>query len=773
MTNSEGNPVATYTQHDFNGRYNFQFTYFPTQDSLVITTPKATLNGDEQIASYGAGYAHPMADVKYADMSNAQIKDSWKLHSGKGTDKHVAENAVKIVVLNDAENHREVTIGYDEKIEATNPVPATTLNTRIYLLVSPLIKADITPGVYTIKYISDDQKVNNRYLVNNYLQYGQAMAIDKEEIQNVLHIPAAQWVITHENGSYLNSILNRETGWALVKAMDYGNVQQQYLYKTETENVYQNKFGDKFLLNNVTEKVNGDEYLGYFHATEADIETETNVYAFRYLNETEGLYITMNEDSTLRVSPVAEEGAEKAYLELEPLWYQDYGAAYVSEAAAKVATPLKRYLYRLRLVTDNKNENDNDKLYVYSTTEGKYKFFSATEDPAWEDKKYATFMLKEFNEVDTCYYALIDWNYNKKVSVDDYPSNLVVESLEAQADYGYGFGYLSESRSSVFALESKEVPLYRLLGVTNAEDGLNNIGTNNAKINITRETGRYLYENSINKVAGYESDSTGINYLGAQFTAADAAMFIDTAYVRANTTRPQYMLAVRPDFTPALVDCDVDPTHPKHEVAQVRANYLVSLSDSVSAYWNDKKMMDKFMYENRTYTRLAFVDAIHRGDSLIIMDSKFKDTEFAGNDTIDLSKNAFNEGAWQFRLTKNFDETAEFLIEGPNSGQFVRLVNGVAVLTWNVNDAERFNIASTDEKPVSNEGINAGEVSVIAGNGIVTIKGAAGKKVAISNILGQTFANTVLSSDNETIAAPAGVVVVAVEGEAAVKAIVK
>ena len=773
LTNSEGNPVATYTQHDFNGRYNFQFTYFPTQDSLVITTPKATLNEDHQIASYGAGYAHPMADVKYADMNNAQIKESWKLHSGKGTGNHVAENVVKIVVLNDADNHREVTVGYDEKVEATNPVPTTTLNTRIYLLVSPLIKADITPGVYTIKYISDDQKVNNRYLVNNYLQYGQAMAIDKEEIQNVLHIPAAQWVITHENGSYLNSILNRETGWALVKAMDYGNVQQQYLYKTETENVYQNKFGDKFLLNNVTEKVNGDEYLGYFHATEADIETEANVYAFRYLNETDGLYITMNEDSTLRVSPVAEEGAEKTYLELEPWGYQDYGAAYISEAAAKVATPLKRYLYRLRLVTDNKNENGQDKLYVYSTTEGKYKFFSATEDPAWQDKKFATFMLKEFNEVDTCYYALIDWNYDKKVSVDDYPSNLVVESLEAQADYGNGWGYLSESRSSVFALESKEAPLYRRLGVTNAEDGLNNMGTNNAKINVTREANRYLYENSINKVAGYDADPTGLNYLGAQFSSEDAALFIDTAYVRNNTIRPQYMLAVRPDSTPALIDCEVDPTHPKHEVAQVRANYLVSLADSVDAYWGNKKVLDKFMYENRTYTRLAFVDAIHRGDSLIIMDSKFKGAKLAGNDTIDLSKNAFNEGAWQFRLTKNFDETAEFLIEGPRYGQFVRLVNGVAVLTNNVNDAERFNIAKTDEKATANGEISASEVTVSTIDGAVVVKGAAGKNVIITNVLGQAIANTVLSSDEVTIAVPKGYVTVAVEGEAAVKAIVK
>ena len=53
------------------------------------------------------------------------------------------------------------------------------------------------------------------------------------------------------------------------------------------------------------------------------------------------------------------------------------------------------------------------------------------------------------------------------------------------------------------------------------------------------------------------------------------------------------------------------------------------------------------------------------------------------------------------------------------------------------------------------------------------MKGATGKKVAISNVLGQTVANTVIASDEATIAAPAGVIVVAIEGEAAVKAIVK
>ena len=87
---------------------------------------------------------------------------------------------------------------------------------------------------------------------------------------------------------------------------------------------------------------------------------------------------------------------------------------------------------------------------------------------------------------------------------------------------------------------------------------------------------------------------------------------------------------------------------------------------------------------------------------------------------------------------------------------------------------EAYQIFSGDlHAPTANEGIATSEVKVIAGEGNVTIAGAAGKKVVISNILGQVVANTVISSDNAVIAAPAGVVVVAVEGEAAVKAIVK
>ncbi|WP_199715798.1 DUF6383 domain-containing protein, partial [Parabacteroides sp. TM07-1AC] len=57
--------------------------------------------------------------------------------------------------------------------------------------------------------------------------------------------------------------------------------------------------------------------------------------------------------------------------------------------------------------------------------------------------------------------------------------------------------------------------------------------------------------------------------------------------------------------------------------------------------------------------------------------------------------------------------------------------------------------------------------------GAVIVKGAEGKNVVITNVLGQTIANTVITSSEAQISAPAGIVVVAVEGEAAVKAIVK
>ena len=103
-----------------------------------------------------------------------------------------------------------------------------------------------------------------------------------------------------------------------------------------------------------------------------------------------------------------------------------------------------------------------------------------------------------------------------------------------------------------------------------------------------------------------------------------------------------------------------------------------------------------------------------------------------------------------------------------STSTFNEITGGDDALIFNVEQYEGDDDIATD-----NEEISTSEVTVIAGAGQITISGAAGKQVVVSNILGQVVANTVLTSDNATIAAPQGVVVVAVEGEEAVKAIVK
>ena len=180
------------------------------------------------------------------------------------------------------------------------------------------------------------------------------------------------------------------------------------------------------------------------------------------------------------------------------------------------------------------------------------------------------------------------------------------------------------------------------------------------------------------------------------------------------------------------------------------------------AYANDeiskKEYAELTADENLYYKsveRIKFVDAerLSGEDTLVIADEKY-----TGKDIED----------FKFKVTEN--EDGDYVLKA--NGNYVYVINGNLVYGTDAKEAEAFVIEVTSA-PTANEGIATSEVKVIAGEGNVTIAGAAGKKVVICNILGQVVANTVVSSDNATIAAPADVVVVAVEGEAAVKAIVK
>ena len=268
------------------------------------------------------------------------------------------------------------------------------------------------------------------------------------------------------------------------------------------------------------------------------------------------------------------------------------------------------------------------------------------------------------------------------------------------------------------------------------------------------------------------------------------AIFVDTAYVRNNTARPTYMLAVGVNKTDGTMECPFDPEHntdeylaqhPEgcpHAVAvpgSIAARYLVSYTDSVAAH--AKELDNKFYFKGTQMTKLGFVPAVHNVDTLTILSTE--DQYLVGQDMI------VTPVTFAFRIVNQ--ETQDFIIETgrlaneskPHAWNnwykvsYVKWHNGCPVLTNDIKEAEVFNVRETSNIPTANEEVAVSEVSVVAVDGAVVVKGAAGKAVAISNILGQTIANTVIASDNETIAVPAGIVVVAVEGEEAVKAIVK
>ena len=127
---------------------------------------------------------------------------------------------------------------------------------------------------------------------------------------------------------------------------------------------------------------------------------------------------------------------------------------------------------------------------------------------------------------------------------------------------------------------------------------------------------------------------------------------------------------------------------------------------------------------------------------------------------------------FKFNIFKANDGSDNYVVRCKENNQYLSNKNGFLILAPTQADALKVAVESVSS-PVANEAIEAASINVVAGYGQVTIEGAAGKKVTISNVLGQTIANTTITSDNASIAAPAGVVVVAVEGEAAVKAIVK
>ena len=412
------------------------------------------------------------------------------------------------------------------------------------------------------------------------------------------------------------------------------------------------------------------------------------------------------------------------------------------------------------------------------------------------------------------------WDYaDNRVSVDDNTLDLTIANIEDK--------WLDEIRVSAFEVAINDSPLYRRFnGAAPETYGDASNAPLNLKFYRYNNNAEYLFENYASDNA-YRDGITdkSISFLGVnnayqyeETATRSYTMFVDTAYVRYNTPMPQYLIGIRPEVVEGdTILCDASThqhatpeealacEHTQIKVGFTRAMYLFNAQDSIDN--GNYDYQGKAAYGAAGYTRLAFKDAVHAQDTLYILNpgvtteelqaSNLKDDKMFAR-KIALDNNKHKNVVFQFRLID--EDNNRFLIESeaeqngaavlnknlqnvsiaPMRGGWVKVQNGVPVIArfqdfneaiaqadvFDVNDEIKYDATANDEIAV--EG-----VSVVAGNGQVTIMGAAGKNVTITNILGKVIASQVIASDNATIAVPAGIVAVAVEGEAAVKAIVK
>jgi len=166
----------------------------------------------------------------------------------------------------------------------------------------------------------------------------------------------------------------------------------------------------------------------------------------------------------------------------------------------------------------------------------------------------------------------------------------------------------------------------------------------------------------------------------------------------------------------------------------------------------------KAIFRPATLAGLDTISTTVNGETVLVAEEEEEDVCLGGVDNFKFYIMKASESSYVIRP-----------ISAPN--YYLYNLNGKLGFTNQVEKALVVTLGEGDA--TANEDVEVATVKVVSGEGNVTITGAAGKKVVISNILGQVVANTVVSSDNATIAAPQGIVVVAVEGEEAVKAIVK
>ena len=192
--------------------------------------------------------------------------------------------------------------------------------------------------------------------------------------------------------------------------------------------------------------------------------------------------------------------------------------------------------------------------------------------------------------------------------------------------------------------------------------------------------------------------------------------------------------------------------------------FMFNPSDSVNYYVAEGSYDKKYQWDEEV-NKVIFKNATLSGAKNDTLSTEIKGVKTLVADKADNNKKV-QGGLDKFKYQIILAEDEDNLYWIRQNGAYLTSINGKLTFSnGTTTNAVKVYVEETSA-PTANESINAANNVVVAGvNGAVVVKGAEGKNVIVSTILGKVVANEVVSSDNATIVAPAGVVVVSVDGE--------
>ena len=528
----------------------------------------------------------------------------------------------------------------------------------------------------------------------------------------VTEVPTALWYLTETNNLANMWNTNSTRGGAIIRVID--DAKAIYSFGTDTVQLVKGP------------KVEDAQELAYKKVSKEDLVN--GALSFRLKSDLlENLYVTVKD-----------------------------GKLYV--AAGELASAYRFKVEEVELDEANSTvaESNGVKVYKYNVTDrlGKATLCSKNENGT------DYYLMGEPDVENSVYPVTLSFlstgveNEYKLVSYSEYTEEYGYYGSAISALAGSGMLYTASwcnTENTTFEFAKKDAPTYATL----------NIG----HVQITS------YTEDDNKMIASQKDGFAVLKAEGQsilksdvYTHDSLTLWLDTACLTFEETMPLYYLS----------------TNAFAEEGVKTRNYLMNTLDSAE--------VKGYAYEaaGAEAVRAAFIagsvcgiDSIAiKGDTINAMN--LNPAAVAFEVAAEYSDEAYKILSVQEYLNPAYDEEAaeeqgeEYDVEKylPRNAYLAHL-NNVVYWTTDPEQAEVFKVMTTST-PTSNDKIAAeSAISVIANDGTVTIQGAAGKSVVISNILGKVVAETVLSSDNATIAVPAGIVAVAVEGEAAVKVVVK